>query len=321
MRYQISLNQPRKEKRQELKEQLPFNTTITIAGDLLILKSYNYQHDPWLLHKNRDQYEKAAFGTKSKSSLQRTRNNAMLLIESNITRFTKFITFTTTEPIYESQMWHKEWHKFRQRFKRTFGYSLKYLKVIEGQKKRKAKFNLPGEPLHAHLVVFSDKYIPQNELQTCWGLGIVHIEKVKSSDVGRYLMKYITKDNDFVSLNKKGYYSSGKLKQPHTIRTNDIIAYNSQGYNKTYSVNVPMCPHMEVQLQEIRTPTITIIDEQTGDVKTLPTKDIKSYLKSIRPLAGARLIPLVDPTELGSPPTKKSEIQANSEKTSPKFAF
>ena len=321
MQYQISLNQRKKEKRQELREAQPFNTTITIAGNFVQLKSYNYQHDPWLLHKNRTHYDKSPDGIRTERSLNRTRNNAMLLIESNITRFTKFITFTTAEPIYDPEQWHTEWHNFRRRFKRTFGYPLKYIKVIEGQKKRKAKFNLPGEPLHAHLVVFSDKYIPIYELQACWGLGTIHIEKVKSSDVGLYLMKYITKDNDFVALNKKGYYSSAKLKQPQTIKTNDIIAYNPEGFNKTYPVKIPDRDGLYCTLQETRSSMITLENLRTGETLTTDIRNIPSALKNLLNLAGASEVQLADLSELGSPPTKKSEIQANSEKTSPKFAF
>lgn len=161
-------------------------------------------------------------GQKSTKSINRVKDNLVLTIQSNITNYSKFLTLTTKDTCLDRDEFLRRFQVFRKNFKRIFGYSLKYVGVLERQKKRGKKEGNSGS-IHCHLVVFNPKKLDFNKLKRCWGYGSVDIKKIDLVDnLGVYMAKYLTKDNlnDF---NKKLILKSRNLKKPHVIYSMDEL--------------------------------------------------------------------------------------------------
>lgn len=152
-------------------------------------------------------------GQKSKKSINRVKDNLVLTIQSNITNYSKFITLTTKESCLNRDDFLQYFKIFKQNFKRIFGYSLKYVGVLERQKKRGIKENNIGS-VHCHLVVFNPEKLDFHKLKRCWGYGSVDVKKIDSvANLGVYMAKYLTKDN-LNEFNKKLILKSRNLKKP-----------------------------------------------------------------------------------------------------------
>jgi hypothetical protein len=184
----------------------------------------------------RTDYTKDIDGVKSESNLQRTRNALVLLIDANAGKYSKFITLTFAEAQLDRNQAFKKFNQFRQDFQRSFGYPLRYVLVIEHQKKRGAKEGNEGS-LHFHLVVFNEKKLPFAQLKKIWGkYGSVDIKKVDSEhNLGVYMAKYLTKEEQ--ELNKKGFTSSANLQKP-TIEylPHNYVPHEISAFSNTYSV-------------------------------------------------------------------------------------
>lgn len=214
-----------------------YQTKIIKAGNLTACKTYSSS-----LYRGyevkRDTVSKRKDGEKRDTNIYRTQNALMFLINANITTYSKFITLTTDEPIYNREEFIKKFQLFNLRFKRRYGFKLPYVAVLERQYKRQEKFNLPEAPLHIHLIGFLDFYLPFKELKALWGQSTdsVDVKVIDSTEnVGLYLMKYITKE--LVALNKKGYLSSQKLKQPEEVALPQALTLKEKSFSSSYIVN------------------------------------------------------------------------------------
>ena len=103
---------------------------------------------------------------------------------------------------------------FIKRLKYKYNDNLKYLAVIEFQKRG---------AVHYH-VLLDIPYVPQNTLQELWGNGFVYINAIDHVDnIGAYILKYITKDNNDIRLmGQKAYLYSRNLKQPEEVLNHDL---------------------------------------------------------------------------------------------------
>lgn len=173
----------------------------------------------------RENYEKSKEGQKRQDNLQRTRNKMVLLIDSNVTKYTKFITLTFAKTTLDATESDKAFKHFQKSFKRQFGYALKYVRIMERQLERGIKEGNIGS-IHYHMVVFNESKIPYKELKAIWKqYGSIDIRLIDDvSNVGRYMAKYLTKYSGM--LNKKGYTSSKNLMHP-------TIEYLPFNYNPT----------------------------------------------------------------------------------------
>lgn len=210
---------------------------------------YNYTQPQFRGFKVfRTDYTKDIEGQKTEANLQRTRNALVLLIDANAGKYSKFITLTFAEAQLDRNQAFKKFNQFRQDFQRTFGYPLRYVLVIEHQKKRGAKEGNEGS-LHFHLVVFNEKKLPFPQLKKIWGkYGSVDIKKVDSEhNLGVYMAKYLTKEEQ--ELNKKGFTSSANLQKPIieylplnyapreiSAFSNSYIVYNGNDYDASKTV-------------------------------------------------------------------------------------
>jgi hypothetical protein len=89
-----------------------------------------------------------------------------------------------------------------------------------------------------------DLFIPFKVLKELWGDAddSVDIKRVKNTEVSRYLMKYITKEEHLSAFNKKGILKSRNLKEPTSIHcltdNNDLYVYDDLKlkFQKTYLI-------------------------------------------------------------------------------------
>lgn len=139
-------------------------------------------------------------------------------INSNITPYSKFITLTTAETCLDRETFITWFNTFRVQFQRKFGYKLPYVGIMERQKKRGIKEDNLGS-WHIHLAVFIQQKLDLDLLISCWTRGNLNIEKVHSGDIGLYMMKYLSKDNEDIEKNKKVLFKSLNLKEPSVIET------------------------------------------------------------------------------------------------------
>jgi len=175
---------------------------------------FNYSQPQFKGYKvYRTDYTKDAEGEKAESNLQRTRNALVLLIDANAGKYSKFITLTFAEAELDRKKAFDKFKQFTKDFKKVFGYQLRYVLVIEHQKKRGIKEGNAGS-LHFHLVVFNESKLPFSHLKHIWGkYGSIDIKKVDSQhNLGVYMAKYLTKEEQ--QLNKKGFTSSHNLQKP-----------------------------------------------------------------------------------------------------------
>lgn len=78
---------------------------------------------------------------------------------------------------------------------RRFGYSMRYLYVLEHQSKRGIKEGNAG-CLHVHMFLFDDEKISLDHLKKAWRHGNHHIKVLRDiKNSGAYACKYITKEN------------------------------------------------------------------------------------------------------------------------------
>jgi hypothetical protein len=170
-------------------------------------------------------------------SLNRTRNKIKHLVECNVTKNTKFTTFTFAIDPQSRREANRAFEGLCRRYHKRYGERLPYLWVTE----RGTDTN-GTHRLHIHAILFIDRYITKKDIDYLWPHGFVKINRVDHrKNLALYLMKYITKDA--LIANKKGYFNSLKLKQPrvdrlpHHLHVNEadcsfIKHYTQPLYNK-----------------------------------------------------------------------------------------
>lgn len=147
---------------------------------------------------------------------QRRRDKIRRLACTNFNNiYDKFLTLTFAENMTNIEECNLLFKKFIMRLKYTYELkTLKYLAVIEFQERG---------AVHYH-VLLNIPYIPHKELQKLWGNGFVFVNAIKHVDnLGAYILKYMTKDNNDTRLmGKKAYLTSRNLKQAETIVNHDL---------------------------------------------------------------------------------------------------
>ncbi len=182
----------------------------------------------------RKDYDKSLEGEKSIKSLYRSRNNLLLTISSNVNYYSKFITLTMAKTTLSRDEFLKYFKHFTKNFHRQFKQKLKYVGVLERQKKRGLKENNEGS-WHIHLIVFNSQKLHFPTLKQCWAqYGSVDIKKCRHvSELGVYMLKYLTKEN--VELNKKAILTSQGLELPSISRDIGQYVPNHFDFSKSYS--------------------------------------------------------------------------------------
>lgn len=130
-------------------------------------------------------------------------------------KYDKFLTLTFADNMTDIKECNLLFKNFIKRLKYQYDLkNLKYLAVIEFQKRG---------AIHYH-VLLNIPYIPHKDLQDLWGNGFVFINAIEHVDnIGAYILKYITKDNnDERLMGQKAYLTSRNLKHPEEVLNHNI---------------------------------------------------------------------------------------------------
>ena len=131
------------------------------------------------------------------------------LVNSNIAINSKFLTLTFADHVTDLKKANYEFKKFKQRFEYYLGVRIKYLCVPEFTKKGR---------IHYHVVLFNLPFVKNKTLQSIWSNGFIKINKIDNCDnVGAYVSKYMTKDNEQM-IEEKSYFTSRNLEKPLEIK-------------------------------------------------------------------------------------------------------
>ena len=130
------------------------------------------------------------------------------LVNSNIAINSKFLTLTFADHVTDLKKANYEFKKFKQRFVYYLWVRIKYLCVPEFTKKGR---------IHYHVVLFNLPFVKNKTLQSIWSNGFIKINKIDNCDnVGAYVSKYMTKDNEQM-IEEKSYFTSRNLEKPLEI--------------------------------------------------------------------------------------------------------
>lgn len=240
---------------------------------------YNYNEPQYRDYEiTRKHFNKDTQGEKRQSNLDRTRNNMVLLIDSNSNTWSKLLTLTFRETTLDRSIAETAFKHFMKAFKREFGYKLHYIRVTERQKKRGIKEGNEGS-IHFHLILFNNAKIDFKRIHKIWTIyGSIDIKRVDTPEnLGRYLAKYLTKEQ--TEINKKGYTSSKGLIQPTVeyLETNFKPACPSD-FNNSYTVYQPN--------QDITRETVCNFDEY----KTIQRKPVTPYSLAVEYFGAAKVM-------------------------------
>ncbi len=154
-------------------------------------------------------------GMRRPFSISRARKHIRRLISCNSGQYPeysdKFVTFTFAENITGLKEANEMWRKFMMRLNYHIGHALKYVSVVEFQKRG---------AVHYHAVFFNLPYINNDELAEIWSHGFIKINAIQHiQSIGAYVSKYLQKGVvDARLFNEKCYFTSRGLLKPITIR-------------------------------------------------------------------------------------------------------
>lgn len=232
------------------KDRKIYQTKYVISGN--VVEQYSYEKNQFKGFdghneggKNRGGIEPSENRSKS---LNRARKTVIRAINSNPC-LDKFLTLTFEENITDLDYSNKELKDFIRRVNyqvfKTKKCVMKYVAVIEFQKRG---------AVHYHMLC-NLPYVDVNALAEIWGHGFVKLNKIKGDknrfgsdecdNVGAYVCKYMTKDNDDSRLKeRKSYLMSRNLDKPKEIYINinekDVLA-------DVYDLEHPLLAHMHHQ--------------------------------------------------------------------------
>lgn len=182
-------------------------------------------------------------------SIRRARNTVLRVINCN-PELKTFITLTFKDNVLDLDTANREFKKFAQRVNYALSVgamhtldnlNFKYVSVIEFQKRGAVHYHLLSnlcvdfEPRRGKRKTLSQKKFEVYFAQHIWKNGFVDVEPItvnpdinkdEVDNVGAYIVKYMTKDNDDIKLQgRKSYLMSKGLVRPTEVRT--LSAYVS----------------------------------------------------------------------------------------------
>jgi len=206
-----------------MKDRKIYQVKYVISGD--VVERYTYEKNQYVGFESKNKNGKnrnSDIKTELRAiSLSRARKVVMRTINSNPC-LNKFLTLTFEENITDLDYSHNELKKWIKRVNyhvfKTKKSMMKYVAVIEFQKRG---------AIHYHMLC-NLPYIDVNELSKTWGHGFIKLNKIKGDkerfggfecdNVGAYVCKYMTKDNDDPRLvGRNTYLTSRNLDKPQEI--------------------------------------------------------------------------------------------------------
>lgn len=155
--------------------------------------------------------------------MQRARRDLRRIVNSNVNQYgtectPKFLTLTFRDDIKELAAANKEFKKFIKRL----NYAVFDTKTGIVKYSAVPEFTEKGR-VHYHVIFYNMPYIKADKLAEIWGQGFIKINKIDNCDnVGAYVSKYMTKDNEHIK-GKKSYFNSRNLIKPTEITEKEMI--------------------------------------------------------------------------------------------------
>jgi len=216
-------------------------------------KATIYNRPKYVHISNRTDYSINHQNEKRDDSLSRTRTKIYQLVNCNHYAHGKypaiFLTLTFAKNITNVKQANIEFNLFIQRLSYHTNQKLKYLAVIEFQKRG---------AVHYHMVC-NLVYVRNKILSKIWKHGFLNIKKLRTDcNIGLYMMKYLGKEANILQ-HKKKYWTSKNLNRPIEIIDNEeIINYLTDSNiniiytNDYYSEKGGWCRFKELEWKGLR---------------------------------------------------------------------
>ena len=154
------------------------------------------------------------------------------IIWANEGEYTKFVTLTYAKPCLDVDKCRNDIKNFNRSMRRM-GYDMRYLYVLEHQRKRGEKEGNEGS-LHVHMVLFVDQKVFLDDLRKAWPHcphpDVKQVRKIKN--LGAYVCKYLTKDN-LAEFGRRSFNCSVGLDRPREVR------YYNEGFSDVGNSSLP----------------------------------------------------------------------------------
>lgn len=200
-----------------------------ISGDIIELYEYQwpyaYNQTPQRSRSGAPEVSSGVPAERREDNLGFVRAQIRRLIECNVTTYgypPVFLTFTFRDNVTDVSIANSYFHDFIKRFTRRAGKNLKYLAIIEFQKRG---------AVHYHCVFFNLGLDWERRERTdrviagLWGHGFVDIERIRHAKrVAPYVCKYLNKGlHDPRLRGRKSYFTSRALLRPVQLRRESSI--------------------------------------------------------------------------------------------------
>lgn len=209
-----------------------YSVKYIISGD--IIEKYTYQKRQKLGTNSNKNTGKNSDGLNTEKnraeSLSNARKKVMRTINAN-RDLNKFLTLTFEECVTDLDYSNNELKKFIKRLNyrifKTKKSLIKYIAVIEFQDGKRRDDKKGRGAVHYHMLL-NIPYVDVSKIEQLWTHGFVKLNKIKGDkkrfgssecdNVGAYVCKYMTKDNDDDRLRKrKSYLMSRNLNKSEIV--------------------------------------------------------------------------------------------------------
>ena len=150
--------------------------------------------------------------------LNRARRDLRRIVNSNVEKYSKFLTLTFADNVKDISYANNEFKKFIKRLNYYLDFKVAYSGVIEFQKRG---------AVHYHIIFYNTpQKLNIDDLRGIWRHGYIKLNVITNVDnVGAYICKYMTKCEDEEKLRgKKMYFNSRGLKKPEEIKKPELVS-------------------------------------------------------------------------------------------------
>lgn len=219
---------------QYLQKSNRYNNILKIDSDRYVVKSTG----------ELKYYEHTETRSQSINSIKQTMKKLRYLINANFSGQTNelwsTLTFRDSNIAKQPQEIYKEFNKFIKRLNYKYKEKLDYIAILEPHGINSSVIS-DWHGFHLHLLLKSSSsslYIPYQEFEEIWGLGMCRIERLKNIDnIGAYLSAYLTNAelSDTDSMEKKYIKGSRLWLYPKGVR----IYRKSKGIQYPKRIKMP----------------------------------------------------------------------------------
>jgi hypothetical protein len=236
------------------------NKIIRTAGQTVYIQHYEQAVTVFNVKPNTPKIKKTATPVRRPDSVKRSARRVKDLSLENYPLKPKswgmpcFLTTTYADPVRGNPKNRKQQiadnNAFIRKLRSRYGNKIKLIGVFELQDghRLKDKTKKARMTIQSHWLVFNLPYNEWQDLKVMWGLGTVHISRLKfdyrsarsaSARVSNYITKtakYMSKDLGVTSkAGEKSYFVSEGLEQPHTfLRWEEVDTLLTHIYQNNY---------------------------------------------------------------------------------------